>query len=148
MTITSDAQCIQLSARETNSQKLATRSHVLWHLLFLPPSPFATPLEIPLADGAICLKGHSQMTCPARETTRRTSWPRWRLLSYILMFSVFLSLFLLELPLAEGDCLRNSQTAPVKRGACGRQHYDNDNSQCMTRDFGWKLPGARRISRE
>jgi hypothetical protein len=29
-----------------------------------------------------------------------------------------------------------------------RQNYDNDNSQCMTRDFGWKLRGARRISRE
>jgi hypothetical protein len=64
MTITNDAQCIQLSARETNSQKLATRSHA---------SPFATPIEIPLADGAICLQDHSQMTCSARKTTRRTS---------------------------------------------------------------------------
>jgi hypothetical protein len=43
------------------------------------------------------------------------------------MFSVFLSLFLLELPLAEGVCLRNSQTAPFQRGVCGRQYYDNDN---------------------
>jgi hypothetical protein len=64
------------------------------------------------------------------------------------MVSVFLSLFLLELPLAEGVCLRNSQTAPVQRGAYERQHYDNDNSQCKPRDFGWKLRGARRISRE
>jgi hypothetical protein len=31
-----------------------------------------------------------------------------------LMFSVFLSLFLLELPLAEGVCLRNSQMASVR----------------------------------
>jgi hypothetical protein len=34
------------------------------------------------------------------------------------------------------------------RMKCGRQHYDNDNSQCRPRDFGWKLRGARRISRE
>jgi hypothetical protein len=64
------------------------------------------------------------------------------------MFSVFLSLFLLDLPLAEGVCLRKSQTAPVQLGACGSQHYDNDNSQCKPRDFGWKLRGARRILRE
>jgi hypothetical protein len=63
-----------ISARETNSWKLATRSHVLLHLLFLLSSPFATPLEIPLADSAILLQDHSQMTCPARATS--TSWPR------------------------------------------------------------------------
>jgi hypothetical protein len=34
------------------------------------------------------------------------------------------------------------------RSPCGRQHYDNDNSQCKPLDFGWKLRGARRISRE
>jgi hypothetical protein len=76
-------------------------------------------LERPLADDVPCSRDHSQMTCPARETIRRTSWPRRGLLSYILMFSVFLSLFLVELPLAEGVCLRNSQTAPVKRGRVG-----------------------------
>jgi hypothetical protein len=41
------------------------------------------------------------------------------------MFSVFLSFFLLELPLAKSVCLRHhSQTAPVKWGACARQRYD------------------------
>jgi hypothetical protein len=41
------------------------------------------------------------------------------------MFSVFLSLFLLEIPLAEGVrwtgavCLRNSQTAPDQQGRVG-----------------------------
>jgi hypothetical protein len=105
-------------------------------------------LERPLADDGPCSRDHSQMTCPARETTRRTTRPRRGLLSYILIISAFLYHFLLELPLAEGVCLRNSQAALVKRGACGRQHYDNDNSQCKPCDFCWKLRGARRISRE
>jgi hypothetical protein len=34
------------------------------------------------------------------------------------------------------------------RRLCAGQHYDNDNSQCKPRDFGGKLRGARRISRE
>jgi hypothetical protein len=29
-----------------------------------------------------------------------------------------------------------------------RQYYDNDNSQRRPGDFGWKLRGARQISRE
>jgi hypothetical protein len=105
-------------------------------------------LTRPLADDVPCSRDHSQnVLATVRVVVLHT---------HVFCFPIALSAratirrkHLLELPLAESICLRHhSQTATVKRGACGRQHYDNDNSQCKPRDFGWKLQGARRISRE
>jgi hypothetical protein len=116
-------------------------------ILFLPPSPFATPLERTLANGPIFLTDHSQMNNPARETTCRTSWPRRGLLSYILVISVFLSLVLLELLSQIASALEITRRFLQPNGS-ESETYNNENSQFKPRDFAWKLRGARRISRE
>jgi hypothetical protein len=45
-------------------------------------------------------------------------------------------------------CAPTSNVLVMTRPFCARQHCDNDNSQCRPDDFGRKLRGARRISRE
>jgi hypothetical protein len=147
-TITNDAQCIHhFCSRDQltdarNAITCALTSFVLTSIVIRHAARETTRgwrnlLKRPLADDVPCSRDHSQnVLATVRVVVLHTH------------VSVFLSLFLLELPLAEGVCFRNSQTAPVQRGACGRQYYDNDNSQYKPRDFGWKLRGARRISRE
>jgi hypothetical protein len=94
-------------------------------------------LKRPLADDVPSSRDHSQNVLATA---------RVFLHSHLFCFPIALSARattrrrrLLEISLAD----RSSQ-----RRACARQHYDNDNSQWKPRDFGWKVRGARRISRE
>jgi hypothetical protein len=100
-------------------------------------SRMANLLERRLADDVSCSRDHSQNVLAAVRVVV--------LHNHVFCFPIALSARATtrRRRLLEKLADRSSQT-----GACGRQHYDNDNSQYKPRDFGWKLRGARRISRE
>jgi hypothetical protein len=131
----SSALCMTLkkTVAKARTSDWQFRSH-LWH---------RTDTELPVMSSDPCRTSQPVPVCGTPASTHRS--PTRHLLSLNLTVP----------DLAGTDSQNLSRGSPLTcyaalrvRPLCGRQHYDNDNSQCKPRDFGWKLRGARRNSRE